>query len=66
MVELVMLLVLAVSALLLILVKLIRDDAVQVYKVAYYERKLKNRGVNISSVENITRQKILLVLRGNL
>ena len=59
MVELVMLLVLSVSALLLILVKLMRDDAVQVYKVAYYERKLKNRGVNISSVENITLKEII-------
>ena len=42
-----------------LLVKFMRDDAIQMYKIGYYEQKLKNRDVDISSVENITLKDIL-------
>ena len=44
---------------LILLIKFMRDDAVQMYKIGYYEEKLKNRGVDISHVENITLKEIL-------
>jgi len=37
----------------------LRDGMIKSFKISYYEQKLKNRGVDISSVENITLIEIL-------
>lgn len=48
-----------VDIILVILVfKLMRDDAVQMYKIGYYEEKLRNRKVDISHIKNITLREI--------
>ncbi len=45
--------------LVLLVGKLMRDNAVNTYKIAYYEQKLKNRDVDISHIENITLTAII-------
>ncbi len=32
---------------------------IQHFKIAYYEQKLKNRGVDISHIENITLKEVI-------
>jgi len=41
-----------------IFIGLCRKILIQKFKVSYYEQKLKNRDVDISSVENITLTEI--------
>jgi len=55
--EITLITVVAIQAVLI--AKFIYDDMVQSYKIGYYERKLKNRDVDISHVENITLSEIL-------
>ena len=38
----------------------LRSGMISSFKIGYYEQKLKNRDVDISSVENITLTNILL------
>jgi len=53
------------TAILLILlvgnIYLFRREMINTFKIAYYETKLKNRGVDISHVENITLREIIKI-----
>ena len=51
--------VLIIIAQSVLLFKFIRDDIIQMYKIGYYEQKLKNRDIDISSVEKITLKEII-------